>query len=164
MKKVRYQTIIGRSETIELPDFLLSDIPAKTDTGAYRSAIHAENVQEKTVGGKKVLCFSLLLNHPAYVYSRDLEVSEYKQVEIENSFSVSETRYVVDFRVKLAGKVFRTSFTLANRSKKTYPILMGRDLLNQRFLVDSARSNIDRRDLKAKMNIDLAEDDEVKTK
>lgn len=157
----KYQTMIGRAELIEFPAYLLGSVPAKTDTGAYRSAIHATNIKLKTSGGQQVVAFDLLEGHPAYRYSRHIEMAEFQEVQVENSFGIAQTRYAVKFRVKLAGKVFNSEFTLADRSKKTYPILLGRKLLSKRFIVDTAKSNINRVELKKKMNIDLEEDLEV---
>ena len=65
------------------------------------------------------------------------------------------------FKTKWKRKIFKTEFTLTDRSVKTYPILLGRKTLNKRYLVDSAKSHIDRKELKKKFNIDLQEDLEV---
>jgi hypothetical protein len=157
----RYLSLIGRSELLDFPDFLLTSVPAKTDTGAYRSAVHAENIVVKTKNGKQVLCFELLANHPSYTYTRHIETEHFVEVEVENSFGVAQKRFAIELKIRLAGKIFKSQFTLADRSKKPYPILMGRKMLNKRYLVDSAKSNINRNDLKKKMNIDLVEDLEV---
>ena len=157
----KYISVIGRAELLDFPSLLLTSAPAKTDTGAYRSAIHAENIVVKDKNGKKVLCFDLLANHPSYTYSRHIETEQFIEVEVENSFGIAQKRFAVDIKVRLAGKAFNSEFTLADRSKKPYPILMGRKLLNRRFLIDTSKSNINRNELKKKMNIDLIEDLEV---
>lgn len=156
-----HQTIIGRAELISLPDLSLNMIPAKVDTGAYRSAIHAVNIQLKKQGSKKVLCFDLLAGHPNVACSHHIETEVFTTAVVENSFGVKEQRYAVDLRIKIGPKIVKTQFTLADRSMKTYPILLGRKLLNKRFLVNSDQSNIDRRELKRKLNLDIVEDLEV---
>lgn len=158
---VTYQTVIGRSELVSFPELFLDNVPAKSDTGAYRSAIHATNIEVKTKSKQKVLCFDLLEQHPNSAYSRHVETADFGKAKVENSFGVEEERYAVKLKIKIGPRIIRTEFTLADRGKKTYPILLGRKLLNKKFLIDSAKSNIDRRELKAKMNIDLAEDLEV---
>jgi hypothetical protein len=155
----KYKTIIGRAESIDFPARLLVDVPAKTDTGAYLSAIHAINIKEVTRKGKKVLKFTLLGNHASYPYSRDIEISNYEIKTVENSFGVKQERYSVKFKVRLAGKVFMSEFTLADRSTKVFPILLGRTFLNKRFMVDTDIAHIDRKILKEKLQDWLAKDD-----
>jgi len=85
---------------------------------------------------------------------------EYKKVVVANSFGHEEERYEVKLKVKLGPKVFHARFTLADRSKKIYPILLGRKLLNHRFLVDSAKTSLDRVTLKRKYGIEFPKDEE----
>lgn len=148
----RYKTIIGRAELLDFPAKFLSDVPAKTDTGAYMSSVHATHIREvKKKNGKTVLKFNLLGGHPAYPYNRDIEVLNFGTTTVENSFGEKQKRYKVEFKVHIAGKVFRTPFTLADRSTKTFPILIGRTMLNRRFIVDTTVVHADRKHLKQKM-------------
>jgi len=62
--------------------------------------------------------------------------------------------------VKVGPKVFHARFTLADRSKKIYPILLGRKLLNDRFLVDSSKTSMDRITLKQRYGIEFPVDEE----
>lgn len=155
----KYKTIIGRAESIDFPARLLADVPAKIDTGAYYSAIHATDIKEVTRKGKKVLKFTLLGNHPSFPYSREIEIQNYSVKSIENSFGHKQDRYMIKLKVKLAGKIFFAEFTLADRSTKVFPILLGRTLLNKRFMVDTDIAHIDRKILKEKLRDWLAKDD-----
>ncbi len=156
-----YPVIIGRSELVDFPELLLTHVPAKADTGAYRSAIHAKNIKIIKKNGNDVLSFELLAGHPTSQYSRVIEVTEFKKATVENSFGVREERFAVKLKMKLGTKIFFSEFTLTDRLVKTYPILLGRKTLNKRYLVDSSKSHIDRKELKKKFNIDLEEDLEV---
>lgn len=155
----KYKTIIGRAETIDFPARLLVDVPAKIDTGAYYSAIHATDIKEVIRKGKKVLKFTLLGNHPSFPYSREIEIPNYSTKSIENSFGHKQDRYMIKLKVKVAGKIFFTEFTLADRSTKVFPILLGRTSLNKRFMVDTDIAHIDRKILKEKLKDWLAKDD-----
>lgn len=156
----KYKTIIGRAELLDFPARLLTDVPAKTDTGAYLSSIHATNIREvKKKSGKTVLKFNMLEGHGAYPYSREVEVENFKKTTVENSFGEKQERYKVELKVRMAGKVFRTPFTLADRSKKTFPILLGRTLLNKRFVVDTTIVHVDRKQLKESLKEWIEKDD-----
>ncbi len=159
----RYKTIIGRTEIIDFPELMLSDIPAKTDTGAYTSSIHAVNIKEvKNKNGKTYLKFDLLRDHPTTVYFREsVKATVFAKEEVFNSFGHSEERYKVIFKVRIGGKVFRAPFTLADRTTKPFPILLGRTMLNKRFMVDTDVVHIDRKILKSKVNDWLIRDDKT---
>lgn len=154
-----HKIIIGRSEVLTFVDFHVSPVPAKTDTGAYRSAVHAQNIVLNKETG--ILSFELLGGHRLCgKMAMRTETKEFLRVVVANSFGHQEERYEVKLRVKLGPKVFMARFTLADRSKKIYPILLGRKLLNSRFLVDSAESSVNRIELKQQYGIEFPKDEE----
>lgn len=153
-----HKVIIGRSEVLSFLGTPAEKVPAKTDTGAYRSAVHATNIAENADG---TLSFDLLGGHPVCgAMAQRMTAEEFKTVWVANSFGHREERYEVKLKVKLGPKVFHARFTLADRSKKIYPILLGRKLLNHRFLVDSAETSLDRITLKQRYGIDFPNDEE----
>ncbi|MFZ2835904.1 hypothetical protein D3C85_49460 [compost metagenome] len=153
-----HKVIIGRSEVLTFMGTDAINVPAKTDTGAYRSAVHASNIAIRDDG---VLTFELLGGHAVCgSMSRVIEAEEYTKVTVANSFGHEEERFEVKLKVKLGPKIFHARFTLADRSKKIYPILLGRKLLNHRFLVDSSETSLDRITLKQRYNIDFPNDEE----
>lgn len=151
--------VIGRAEPIDFVNHeKLSSIPAKVDTGAYRSAVHADNIRIDDAGH---LHFTLLGNHPACAdCATEVVTDNFTKASVSNSFGDTEERYEVALKVKIGSKIFNESFTLANRAKKIYPILLGRKLLNGRFLIDPSFSGISRNELKSKYNISLPDDEE----
>lgn len=153
-----HKVIIGRSEVLAFMGTEAIGIPAKTDTGAYRSAVHASNIR---IDDEGKLSFDLLGGHPVCgAMAYHVVAEEYKTVWVANSFGHREERYEVRLKVKLGPKVFHARFTLADRSKKIYPILLGRKLLNHRFLVDSAETSLDRVVLKREYGIEFPNDEE----
>ncbi len=153
-----HMVVIGRSEVISFVGTEAIEVPAKTDTGAYRSAVHASHIKIRDDG---VLEFMLLGGHPVCgAMAHIVTTNEYKKVTIANSFGNEEERFEVKLRVKLGSKVFVAQFTLADRAKKIYPILLGRKLLNHRFLVDSSQTSLDRITLKKQYGIDFPGDEE----
>ena len=154
-----HKMIIGRSETLDFVDFDLRGIPAKTDTGAYRAAIHASDIHVDESTG--TLYFTLLGGHPQFgSLERRIETQDFRKVWIESSNGQGENRYEVKLKVKLGPKVFTTSFSLANRAGRVYPVLLGRKLMSERFLVDTSLTGVDRAELKEKYGVELPKDEE----
>ncbi len=128
-----FRTVIGRAETIDFTDESGSlNVPAKIDTGAYSSSVWASNIIE-TDG---TLEFELMgPGHPCYT-GKKISTKNYRSVTIQNSFGKSEKRFGVELKVTFCGKRITSFFTLSDRSKKIYPVLIGRKLLKGRYLVD----------------------------
>jgi len=158
MKKDTHKIIIGRAEAIDFVDQAVLSVPAKTDTGAYRSSVHASKIKENADG---TLSFYLLEGHPGTpVTGKKITTSKYTIVTVINSFGHREERFEVKLKVKLGPKIMPVSFSLSNRSKNIYPVLLGRKLLNNRFLVDTSQSGLDRKVLKTDFGIDFPIDEE----
>lgn len=131
--------IVGRVEWVSLLDYGNQLIPAKVDTGADISSIWATMVKEQDHS----LSFVLFGKKSEYYTGEkiSLQQSDYNFTRIANSFGDKELRYVVNLRVRINGRIIKANFSLANRSRKTYPILLGRRLLKNKFLVDVAKGN-----------------------
>lgn len=128
----KLKTIIGRAERVDFPDANIRGVPAKIDTGAYRSSIWASNMREE----KGKLYYTLLGPESEYFSGLECVTDDYEEVEVENSFGHKEKRFSVFIRIKLGSRTVKSNFTLAARGKKTYPVLIGRKLLRGRYLVD----------------------------
>jgi len=127
-------TVIGRAERIDLPKQGISKVPAKTDTGADSSSIWGTDIRETSSG----LEFRLFGSDSEF-YTGELltfPAEEFEVTRVANSFGHKELRYKVKLTVRVNGRLVKGSFTLADRSSKTYPILLGRRLLSGKFVVD----------------------------
>lgn len=152
-----HKVVIGRGERLSFVGTRAHTIPAKVDTGAYRSAVHATEIVE--IDGK--LQFTILGEHPVCgSMAETMSTDEYRKVNVSNSFGHEESRFEVKLKVKLGPKIFIAKFTLADRSKKVYPILLGRTMLNGRFLIDTDESAVDRVELKKEYGIEFPADEE----
>lgn len=127
-------TIIGRAEKIQLRDFGTENVPAKVDTGADTSSIWASKVEERDDG----LHFVLFDEGSEFYTGKEQHFTkpDYELTRVANSFGQKEMRYKVKLRITLKDRKVRATFTLSDRSLKTYPILLGRKLLQGKFLVD----------------------------
>ncbi len=127
---------IGRKTRISLPDWHLEAVVAKVDTGAYTSAVHAEEVKEDSEGGLPTLSFKLLPTHHPKHSGTIVKTSNFTTKKVKNSFGQVENRYKVRTTVDILGEQFEAEFTLSDRKKMKNALLLGRKLLKGRFLVD----------------------------
>lgn len=132
--------IIGMTDIVDLPGLALFDVQAKIDTGAFTSSLHCKKVNVVRVGVRERLSFWVIdkTGQPARKFYSD----DFSQRMIRNSFGVSEMRYVIKTRIVLFGRTIKTEFTLADRERLKNPVLLGRKLLRNRFLVDVSQTNL----------------------
>ncbi|HLG02547.1 MAG TPA: RimK/LysX family protein [Bacteroidia bacterium] len=124
--------IIGRRETVDFPDLGLFGLTAKIDTGANTTALHCHHVRIE----KGVLCFRLLdETHPEY-QDREHCFEKFEQKLIKSSMGEQEMRYIVRTRIRLGSRTIKSIVSLTDRKTMKYPVLIGRRLLKNRFVVD----------------------------
>lgn len=129
--------VIGRTEKVNFPDFDMFDIDAKIDSGAYSSSIHCHDVREDIQ--QKALFFKLLdPSHEDY-NEKEIKFTQYSKAIVKSSTGISELRFKIKTKIQLGKKTYIASFTLADRGKMKYPVLLGRVLLNKRFLIDVSK-------------------------
>lgn len=130
--------IMGRYDRVDLPDLGLSDIHAKIDTGAYTCSLHCHSAE--VVNGK--LEFVLLdEEHPEFTGMK-FTFDQFERKDIKNSFGEIENRFVIVTSVTVLGEVITTEFSLCNRGSLKFPILIGRRILHNRFLIDVSKKNV----------------------
>ncbi|WP_247237791.1 RimK/LysX family protein [Telluribacter sp. SYSU D00476] len=132
--------VIGATEMVDFPELGWHHVQARVDTGAATSAIHCSRVRLVRQGEQVRLSFYLDVQKGAP--KQRFSVSEFKEKTIKNSFGQEERRYVIKTKITLMGRKIRTEFSLADRQKMTYPVLLGRKLLKGRFVVDVSQKNL----------------------
>jgi hypothetical protein len=131
--------LIGRAERVDFPQLSAFKVPAKIDTGADASSIWAHSVKKKG-DNLEVVFFGPGLKY--YTGETHLFLpKEYTITRVSNSFGHREVRYKVKLKISVKGKTINGTFTLADRSSKLYPILIGRSLLSNKFLVDVSKGS-----------------------
>lgn len=134
--------IIGRIDKVDFPELQLSNLAAKIDTGAFTSSIHSHEIQEDIQNGITIIKFKLLdPTHPEY---KDIEykVRKFSKKTIKSSFGTTEERYVIETVILLFGEEHTIELSLTERGNMKFPILLGRKLLNKKFIVDTSKKNI----------------------
>lgn len=133
-------SIIGWREQVALPDLGILDVKAKVDTGARSSALHAFDIKIFEHDGKMMVRFKV---HP---YQRDThhtiiaQTQLFDQRQVRNSGGQIQLRPVIQTPIKLGGETFPIELTLTNRDVMGFRMLLGRQAVRRRFLVDAGRS------------------------
>ena len=132
--------IIGWREHLKLPQLGIETIKAKIDTGARSSALHAFDVHTFIHNNKEIVKFKV---HP---YQKNIqttiiaeaELLEYRKVI--NSGGHAQVRPVIETMVKLGKYEWKIELTLTNRDVMGFRMLLGRQAVKKRFLIDSGKS------------------------
>lgn len=133
---------IGRIDRIDLPDWDMCAIEVKVDTGAYGCALHCHHVEIVERDGVEVLRFKLLDPHHPEYDNRFIYAQQFSRKKVRSSSGQVEHRYSVKTTIRLFNKKYRTEFSLTDRQKMRYPVLIGRKFLNKRFLVDVSKQDL----------------------
>lgn len=129
---------IGTIEFVSLPDDNIEHVPAKVDTGADNSAIWASNMHLED--GK--LLFNFFAPGSAFYSEEPVVTNAFRTTTVKNSFGQKEFRYKIQLRVRVGDHTLRRWFTLADRSRNAYPILLGKNFLRNMFIVDVSKKNL----------------------
>jgi hypothetical protein len=123
--------LIGAKEYIDFPELGKKNVIARIDSGAQSCSLHCHDHWVETMGGKKMLCAQLHKNP-----SKVTRFEHFSRKKVKSSNGISQQRYVVRLKTRLGKKVFNIDFTLSNRNRMTYPVLLGRNLLKKGFIID----------------------------
>ncbi len=132
--------VIGWREWLALPDIGVPGVKAKIDTGARSSALHTHDFEVFEDGGKELVRFHL---HPLKDNDR-LELScvapllEYR--EVRNSFGHTESRPFIRTTAVIGEFAFEIDLSLTNREEMKYRMLLGRQSVADRFLINPSES------------------------
>lgn len=139
--------IVGWRERIDLPDLGLLDLPAKIDTGARTSALHAARIDTFERDGKSWVRFALphSKSRPDQIHEQEI----YDAREIKNTSGVAELRLIIRTPFVIAGRKWKIDVSLADRGNMQFPLIVGRSALSgHRIAVDTGRSYLTRRTTK----------------
>ena len=132
--------VIGWREVVILPQLEIDKIKAKIDTGARSSALHAFNIVEFQRNGKDFIRFQV---HPVQrdritTVTSEAELLEYRKVK--NSGGGVQLRPVIMTEIKLGQSSWAIELTLTNRDVMGFRMLLGRQAVRNKFLIDPGRS------------------------
>lgn len=130
--------VLGRYDRVDLPELGVFNIHAKVDTGAFTSCLHCSKVQVVD----DVLEFVLLdEEHPEFTGMK-FYFEDFDERDIKNSFGEVERRFVIATTLRIFNEEIITEFSLSNRGSLKFPVLIGRKILRNRFLIDISKKNL----------------------
>ncbi|MDH5721698.1 MAG: 30S ribosomal protein S6--L-glutamate ligase [Alphaproteobacteria bacterium] len=132
MKKV----IIGKEEWCSLPELGLPAIKARIDSGAKTSSLHAFNINTFEKDGKNYAHFDI---HPVQGNRKIIQSCRGLVVDkraVKSSSGDKERRLVIRTPVILGEQSWDIEITLTNRDSMGYRMLIGREAMAGRALID----------------------------
>ncbi|WP_086734837.1 ATP-dependent zinc protease [Erythrobacter colymbi] len=128
--------VVGWRELVSLPDLGLSGIPAKIDTGARTSSLHAHVLEDFQREGERFVRFAVDWDGQRHL----CEAIHVDVRGITSSNGDQQTRFVIKTPLSIGNVTFRAEISLADRSQMQFPMLIGRTALRRRMVVDSGHS------------------------
>ena len=129
--------IVGSTEWCSLPQLDIAAVKARVDSGAKTSSIHAYNIEPFTRDSTQWVRFDL---HPLQKSRRATIRCEAPVIDrrtIRSSNGTTEKRFVIRTPMTLNGDTWDIELTLTNRDAMGYRMLLGREAMSGRILVDS---------------------------
>lgn len=134
--KAREKTVIGRAEVVRFPMLGDARLYARLDTGAKTSSIWATDVTETPDG------LAVRFADQSYDIFSHLQVfKHYDRVRVASSMGQVQVRFRVKMPIIIGKRRVLATFTLADRSAQVYPVLIGRNTLMGKFIVDVAKGS-----------------------
>lgn len=132
--------VVGWREWIQIPELGIPYIKVKVDTGAKTSALHAKKIQTFKERGALWVSFEMM---PLQGRS-DVRVSCMSEVidhrVVSDSGGHREKRYVIESNLIVGTHVFSCEITLTDRESMRFRMLLGREAMENRILVDPSKS------------------------
>ena len=132
--------IAGCEEWCAFPGLGIPAIKARIDSGAKTSSIHAFNIQTFRRDGISWVSFEV---HPLQHNRKTVIRCERPILDkrgVKSSSGIAETRYVIGTTIKIGNESWDIELTLANRDSMGYRMLLGREAMSGRMLVDPSIS------------------------
>lgn len=128
--------IVGWTELVALPDWGVSSVRAKMDTGARSSALHVEHVE---LLGRGMVGFDVILDRRKSHRRVPVRARIQRKSRVRSSNGEYSTRLFVSTRLRLGPIEREVEFSLVDRAKMIHRVLLGRSALEGVFVDVSHR-------------------------
>lgn len=138
--RVVREGVIGWREWLAIPTLEIERIKAKIDSGARTSSIHAFDVRTFSDHGTPHVAFVVCpeQHHSTPAVECVAEICDERL--IMSSTGHRQRRYVIEVEIALGGLTWPIELTLADRDTMGFRMLIGREAIRRRFLIDPGGS------------------------
>ena len=128
--------ILGSEEWCSLPELGIPSIKARVDSGAKTSALHAKNIAPFIKDGQNWVKFDInpIQNNVKTIIHCESPLVD-KRV-VKSSSGYREQRYVIQTSLEIGNSKWVIEMTLTNRDSMGFRMLLGREAMSGRVLVD----------------------------
>ncbi len=135
-KMPQNKIILGSEEWCSFPELGIPAIKARVDSGAKTSALHAINIAPFVKDGINWVKFDInpIQNNLKTVIHCEALLIDKRVVKSSSGFR--EQRYVIQSSINLGSDLWAIEMTLTNRDSMGFRMLLGREAMSGRILVD----------------------------
>ncbi len=132
--------VIGSEEWCVFEEIGIPAIKARIDSGAKTSSIQAANAKVFERGGQEYVKFEVYPIQENRSINIECEARLVDRRTVKSSSGIAEQRFVIKTPVTIGQDTFDIELTLANRDTMEFRMLLGREALNHRYVVNSAET------------------------
>lgn len=132
--------IVGAIEECGLPEFGIENLPVRIDTGAKTSSLHVDEIKQFRRDGSPWVSFHIHPNIHSVEETIACEAKVHDIRTIKSSNGSSDERFIVKTTLKLGEHSWPIQLSLTDRSEMTYLMLLGRQGMGRRVLVDPSET------------------------
>lgn len=130
------KVIIGSEEWCSFPELQIPFIKARVDSGAKTSALHALNITPFLKNNENWVHFEVNPLQNNTKITRRCEARLIDKRVVKSSSGFREQRYVIITQLHIGDKTFNIEVTLTNRDSMGFRMLLGREAMISRLVVD----------------------------
>jgi len=139
MNNINDKLLVGSLEECDLPDLQISALNIRVDTGAQTSSLHVDNIEEFERNNELWVSFDIHpdIHNVTTIVKREAKVKD--QRHIKSSNATRQKRCVINTHIRLGKKEWNIELTLTDRSEMSYLMLLGRQAMQGRLIVDPSQ-------------------------
>ena len=128
--------VIGNQEWCSFKNLGVPAIKARIDSGAKTSSIQANNISKFKRNNQNWVRFEI----QPITENRSISIECEAKIEdirsVKSSSGIAENRYVIKSEVTLGGESWEIELTLANRDTMEFKMLLGREAMQDKLIVN----------------------------
>lgn len=132
--------VLGNEEWCSLPEIGLPLLKAKIDPSTQLSSLHAFNISPFEKNGRKYIHFDIHPIEGNHKITQRCEGLLVKRSDLRANATAGEKSFLVRTTLKISETTWEIDLLLTNRSLDGYRLVLGKDALKSRILLDPDQS------------------------